>query len=190
MTALLAPAITDATRREFLAVLGLAGLLTACGERSEPGTAATRPVATAYGTVEVPTDPQRVVATYTDNLDVAVALELNLVAAPGARGVSRNTFPPFLPAERLRDVQRLDTYPEMAIEPVAAARPDLILNGFPDQHEQLAALAPTVTIETADTPWPDVVALLAPALGKEDLAARPGTSPTCGCPTAGRRTGS
>lgn len=53
------------TRRQFLAMLGAAGLLAACGDdggNESTSAPATRTVRADGGTVEVPAEPQRVVA--------------------------------------------------------------------------------------------------------------------------------
>lgn len=57
--------VDELTRRDFLAAMAAAGLAVACGSSEQPGEAAvgaTRAVRSDNGVVEVPADPQRVVA--------------------------------------------------------------------------------------------------------------------------------
>lgn len=63
----LPPIVDDVTRRQFVAMLGAAGLLAACGddsdgEREAATGPAVRTVTADDGPIEVPTDPRRVVA--------------------------------------------------------------------------------------------------------------------------------
>lgn len=171
------PVVADGTRREFIAGgLTLAALLAGCGGEDEPELEATRRVRGDFGVVEVPTRPKRVMTTYTDTLDLAVALELPLAAAPGARGSAKNPFPAFLPDAPLRGVKRINTYPDQSIEEFAATRPDLILNSYPDRklHDQLSQIAPTITIapEAGKPTWQQIITRLAAAFGKQELAER------------------
>lgn len=172
-----ASAADGVSRREFISLLTAAGLLTACSRSEEPPppTPATRTVDSDFGPVDVPANPQRVVATYTEVLDWAVALDLPIVGAPGARGLATNPFPPFLPADALRDAQRLTTYADSGIdlEPLAATRPDLILNTFTERetHDRLAKVAPTLTLSPYTEPartWQQVLPLYAAAVGREE----------------------
>lgn len=66
--------IDDAYRREFLGVLAATGLLTACSTAPPPTpAAATRPFDGAYGRAGLPLAPQRVIAMYATDTDVAAA---------------------------------------------------------------------------------------------------------------------
>lgn len=170
------PVVDNGTRREFLAgAAALTALLAAgCGGADTGATAETRTVESARGPVEVPVDPRRVATTYTDLLDVAVALGLPVAGAPGARGSGSNPFPRFLPADRLGGATRLNVYPEVEIEALAAVRPDLILNSYAEDdvlHERLSAIAPTLSIAAVpgELTWQDIVLRLADAFGRRQV---------------------
>lgn len=99
-SALLAPAdevaIEAATRRQFLTLLGTSGLLTACasGPAASPTGPTTRTVRHAFGTTEVPTAPQRIIAALGQQ-ELELLLALGTWAPPRCRsrrsGSSRST---------------------------------------------------------------------------------------------------
>jgi iron complex transport system substrate-binding protein len=140
--------VDDGTRRELL-VAG-AGLLalgfTACGDGADgEAGSATRRVRHFYGTTEVPTDPQRVFAGYTQTL--ANLLELG---APVVGGPEPNIAGDYL-GGRLADVESVGKLSAINVEAVAALRPDVLITvGAPDNdfarelYEQLRSIGPTV----------------------------------------------
>jgi iron complex transport system substrate-binding protein len=164
-----------ATRREFLALLGAAGLLTACGAPQAPApAAATRPHDGAYGRVELPTAPQRVVTMYATDTDVALVLGLPLV---GAYATAAGAFPPYQ-ADRLTGVPPVATWPDPDYEAIAALAPDLVLHGdgynTPEHGPALAAIAPVLALPeelAAPSRWRPRLAEVAALLGREDAAA-------------------
>ncbi len=86
MSALLAPPVDDATRRQILGGAGLLLFTAACGRDAPPGGV---PAATdgfpvtidhALGTTTIPRAPERVVALGDQDADIAVALGMRPVA--------------------------------------------------------------------------------------------------------------
>jgi iron complex transport system substrate-binding protein len=124
-----------------------------------------------YGTTEVPTDPQRVVALSEEFLLAdLLALGVTPIAStsndPGA-------FLGLDPAdtEGIENIASVD----FNLEQLAALRPDLLL-AYPDYielvgYDLLAAIAPTVAIGTVDSDWREQLELTAAVFGAEDLAA-------------------
>ncbi len=166
--------VEDATRREFLALLGAAGLLTACATPGPAPVAATRPHDGAYGRVELPTAPQRVVTMYATDTDVALVLGLPLAGAyAGAPGA----FAPYQ-AERLTGVTPVTTWPDPDYESIAALGPDLVLHidGYysPEHRETLTGIAPVLALPeelAGASEWRPRLAEVAALLGREDAAA-------------------
>lgn len=174
MTTALAPAVDDATRRDFLALLA-AGLLTGCTPTAseEPPAAVTRSYVGGFGPVELPVSPQRVAAMYATDSDIALVLGIPLV---GAYGPTPTAFPPYQ-ADRLTGVQPLITFPEPNYEAIARLRPDLILNGSgaytPEQHDPLSAIAPVLAFPDPvfeASRWRDQLREAATALDRAPLA--------------------
>lgn len=136
---------------------------------SQPsGSGATRAIEHARGTVDVPDEPQRVVVLEPVELDTAVALGVTPVGAAVASNVAG--VPSYLGVDGVAPV---GTVPEPDLEAIAALRPDLIL-GTESRHsklyDQLAAIAPTVFMQTQADPWQDNVLLVGEALGQKERA--------------------
>jgi iron complex transport system substrate-binding protein len=154
-------------------VLGTA--LTACGSSSESASSsgapasstATRTVASAFGQVSVPAQPQRVVALGESALDAALALGVRPVGALAARG---GTGVPAYLTELAGPVPIVGTVRETNLEEVVKARPDLILTSAGttrQQYDALAALAPTVVpVSTGTGEWQAETRAHAEALGR------------------------
>lgn len=112
-------ASVDVTRRKFLAMLGAAGLLTACGgnrNNEKPG-AATRTVTSDEGPVKVPSDPKRVVA-------AIGSFETDMMAV-GVVPVLTTTFAG--PWVNLPDSMKITNNIPPTPEELVAVRPDLIV---------------------------------------------------------------
>jgi iron complex transport system substrate-binding protein len=154
------PGIEDITRRDFLIGGAAALLLGGCrgsGDGQDTGndeSARTRTVDTPRGQVEIPAEPQRVIAIYTHDLANALALGLPVIAGPGTTGQPDAPFPDYLKrmfGEELAGVTPIAYQPEINFEQLAALRPDVILSGiFGDAvddpgYERLDEIAPTVT---------------------------------------------
>lgn len=162
-------------RRQVLAALVAAGVLAACGEDSaaveEAAGTATRTIDNAFGTFEVPTDPQRVVGWEgRRDLETALALGLSPIAI-GSNALDDGELAPFVDF----DVEGVAviTQTEPDLEQIAALRPDLILTrgsnieAFLDELRPLAPLVPV----GADGPWRPDLEQVAEALGRTDALA-------------------
>jgi iron complex transport system substrate-binding protein len=186
------PSPARPTRRAFLLGATATGLLVACGDDDEtagprgPGSSTTgavgtattapadgpRPVEADFGPFALAAPPARVVAGYDTDTDVAIVLGLPLAGAPGARGTADRPFPEYQPAEALVGVTRVATFsPALNLEQVAAARPDLILDGafgLEERYDDLSAIAPTLSYNGAVSEgWRAGLRLVATALGRE-----------------------
>ncbi|MDO9380611.1 MAG: iron-siderophore ABC transporter substrate-binding protein [Nocardioidaceae bacterium] len=157
--------------------LSLAGVLvaTGCGGSSDDAPAAessTVSVDTAFGAVEVPQDPQRVVALGWGDAETALALGVQPVGASDWLAFGGEGVGPW--AEGLYDeAPELIGTLEPELEKIAALRPDVILDtksaGTQERYDALAKIAPTVSIkeggEQYNTSWRDQVDLVSQALG-------------------------
>jgi iron complex transport system substrate-binding protein len=164
-SALLRPSLIATT--SICALLLLSGC-SAAAPAEESDTAvgsATHAVDHARGTTDVPDSPERVVTLEPLELDTAVAVGIEPVGAAGASN------PAYLDADGVKPV---GTVPEPDLEAIAALKPDLILGTearHSELYEQLAAIAPTVFIETQADPWRDNAILIGEALGRQDEVA-------------------
>lgn len=167
-------------------VAALALPLAACGTSSadEEAPAAaeeTRTVTHMYGETEIPADPRNVVSVSVTATSALLSLDVP-VAASATTGTSALTddngfFAQWAEVADERDVQPL-AGPEVDIEEVASAQPDLIVgNGFGADavdeavYEQLSAVAPTVVYGESDMAWLEVTDQYAEAFGRQDRAA-------------------
>lgn len=159
------------------AALVLTGVVACSATDAAPAgesSAAPRTVTDPSGkTVEIPADPEQVFGMYTTDLDYAITLGLGLTKVQSIREFSVG-FPDFFPQEQLKGLQPLVNFPEPKFEQIAAAQPDVIINGLgyeggPDAAK-LAAIAPTFTYNGFDGDWRDDFNALAAAFGKESTA--------------------
>ncbi|MFP8886271.1 ABC transporter substrate-binding protein [Streptomyces mangrovi] len=157
---------------QALAVSALLMGVAACGgtasgdDGGSQGTAATRSVETAYGSVEVPAEPKRVVALGDTSLDTALYLGIEPVGTSSARGA--DTAPGYL-GEKAESVPLVATVKEPNIEAVLKADPDLILAAprlEKSQYDALKAVAPTVVPNSDD--WQRPARTYAEALGEKE----------------------
>ncbi|MEV7776947.1 ABC transporter substrate-binding protein [Kitasatospora sp. NPDC088351] len=158
------------------AVIGALSLgLTACGSSGSGDSAGgsgdsakdgRRSVTTAFGAVEVPAEPKRVVALGDTPLDTALSLGVTPVGTSASRG--GNTAPAYLDAA---SIPLVATVKEPNIEAILNTKPDLILTAAgieKSQYDQLSAVAPTVVPKAGD--WRAVLDVYGEALGhKADL---------------------
>lgn len=124
-------------------------------------------------TVEIPGNVRRAFGMYTSDLDYAITLGLPLAPVQSIREGSVG-FPDFFPQEPLQGIEPLVNFPEFEYEKIAAAEPDVIINGLgyeggPDGRK-LAAIAPTFTYDGFDGDWRDDFKAVAAAFGKEQVA--------------------
>ncbi|MEM7324013.1 MAG: ABC transporter substrate-binding protein [Actinomycetota bacterium] len=137
------------------------------GEDADTGS---REVETSFGTVEVPNDPQRVLA-----LDEYAAMSMLAVGIEPMEVVG--SYSSLVSQEILTDagvsVERTDTS-ELNLEAIAGARPDVIVvtaeSAFMANFEPLSEIAPTVILPYI-APWRDVLADTGRIFGRDAEAA-------------------
>jgi iron complex transport system substrate-binding protein len=166
----------SSTRREFLAVLAAAGLLTACTTADRPAAPATRTVHHPLGTTEVPLAPTRVIALdRRAALPHLLALGVTPIGALTYESIIGSPFPPLV-AEQARDVAVLPvagSADDPNLEAVAALRPDLVIGwtgGIDEKYAALSAIAPTVAVDVDFTDAAVSLRAIAAALGREAAA--------------------
>lgn len=136
-------------------------LLAACGAGAGKGAEATNQAVRTVtdvteAEVQVPENPQRVIALSEPTLDAALALGITPVGTVAGRGQSG--VPNYL-AEQAGQVPLMGTVSELDYEAIGAADPDLILvdgtsvNNRPDVLEILRQIAPVVFTGYAGGPW-------------------------------------
>ena len=180
--------------RPFLrgaALLAATVLVTSCGSgdtgSSEDAAASSSPsgsgaspvtVETAFGPVEVPEDPERVVALGWSDAETALALGVQPVGASDWLGFGGEGVGPWAEG-------RYDEAPEIietlgpSLEAIAALDPDLILDtrspATQDRHDALRAIAPTIGqpegVGPYQTTWQQQLDLVGQALGREEESA-------------------
>lgn len=171
-------AAAAATRREFLALVGAAGLLVGCGTTGPDGVGTapgTRTVSNSFGTFEVPVDPQRVIGLEgRRDLETAVALGLG-IAAVGSNAVIDGEQASFVPFDVASVPMIEQTEPNL--EQIAGLRPDLVLtrgSNITELRDELATLAPLVPVDAdGEITWRPDLEQVAATLGREDRLAGP-----------------
>jgi iron complex transport system substrate-binding protein len=161
-------------RRPLLAaVLALALLAAGCGDDERAAGPATRTFEDAAGrSVEVPTEPRRVVALSEPTVDGMLAVGLKPIAIAGGRGQAG--APNYL-AGRVRGTPLAGSLGQPNLERIAALRPDLILlDGTSAQHpdvaDKLERIAPTVYVSRNSEDWRAAFTVLGDVLGRADGA--------------------
>lgn len=150
-----------------MSVFALAGALslTGCGtggDGSAPdGTARTRTVEAANGTVEVPASPERIAVLWRPTLAAVTQLGHGVVGTMGTPGADGYGLAPFLPEDvdgaDLTLVTNSPAEDDVNIEELATAEPDLIIGVSTPMGTQaemvdhLEAIAPTVLLEWEGT---------------------------------------
>jgi ABC-type Fe2+-enterobactin transport system substrate-binding protein len=175
-------------RRRFglVALTGVVALvLAACGGEQTPATDATTPatrsVAHARGTTEVPQAPQRVVSASITMTGTLLGLDAPVVATASTRPgpvADENGF--FLQWASVAVEQGVASLggPQAPIEAIAAQRPDLIVGSAvgqdavtEDVYARLSQIAPTIVFNHSASSWQEMSAELDAALGREEQAA-------------------
>ena len=176
--------LAQGTALTVLAVLSLS----ACGTEEQPAAASDDtdsaadsafPVVIehAFGTTEIPEEPERVVTVGFNDQDFVLALGVTPVGTREYLGFDYDTRPW---AEEALDGEVLPTVggDEINVEQVAALEPDLIVGiySFMDEetYELLAGIAPVVAqsyeYDVGGTPWQEQTLLTGRALGREEQA--------------------
>lgn len=144
------------TRSHLIALLALLGILmAACGGNIETKplvvvseTDTTRTIEHTFGTTEISTNPQRVIALgeegmLADLLDAGITPVASIVNLP-------EDLPAFINSEEVTNVELYSSSTNASIERLAALEPDLIIGTafFIDQigYETLAQMAPTIAV--------------------------------------------
>jgi iron complex transport system substrate-binding protein len=152
---------TRTSARRVAAVLTAAPLalvLAACGGTADAGAepdaaestaaASTVTIEDNHGSVEVPVDPERVVALDNHVFETLASWDVPLVAAP--KGImGEGLWPAYTEDEAVLDI---GTHREPNLESIVAAEPDLIIGGyrFSDSYDDIVAQNPdAVVIEIA-----------------------------------------
>lgn len=162
------------------AALALALTLTACssdnGDTTDSSEAGGVVVTDMFGDVEVPANPQRVVALGWSDAETALALGVQPVGASDWLGVGGNGLGPWVDETYDTDPTIVGTF-DVDMESVAALAPDLILwtRSTNDKavYDDLSEIAPTVaappgTDVAYGTTWDGQTEIVAQALGKVD----------------------
>ena len=162
------------------AALAFAFTLTACssdaGDGADSSEAGGVVVTDMFGDVEVPANPQRVVALGWSDAETALALGVQPVGASDWLGVGGNGLGPWVDETYDTDPTIVGTF-DVDMESVAALAPDLILwtRSTNDKavYDQLSDIAPTVAAPPGTdiaygTTWDAQTEIVAQALGKVD----------------------
>ncbi len=171
------------------AALTTAGALAACGSGDDGGAAPSSPaegggafpvtVSTAFGDVEVPEEPRRVVALGWSDAETALALGVQPVGASDWLAFGGEGVGPWAEGRYDEAPEIIETL-EPSLEAVAALEPDLILDtrspATPERYEALSAIAPTIGqpegTEAYLTTWQQQLDLVGQALGRTEEAAQ------------------
>ncbi|MFZ4895691.1 ABC transporter substrate-binding protein [Plantibacter sp. Mn2098] len=178
--ATVAPASPRSTRRAARALTRVVGIalvaavLTACSSTTaSSGTASgeTHTLTTAYGTVEAPVSPERVVAASYDTPWQLMSLGVKPIATQDYGKWIKE----FTPEEQqfVKGLPTIGTFGEVNFEAIAKEKPDIIV-GDADEIDQatykrLSAIAPTIVAKGKSRgDWAAVTEQLAAAVGKTD----------------------
>jgi iron complex transport system substrate-binding protein len=160
------------TRREFIAILGAAGLLVACGDDPDTDSGSTRAptsrsIDAANGTIEVPTRPERVVALDGYGLDTLFTVGFDPIGRPNLGEVNE-----YLHERVTSEMTDVGSAYSLSIEAVAALEPDLILGPSENTDlpvEVLSEAAPVVVAPHDDSgDWRAASEVYADAVGRSD----------------------
>lgn len=147
------------------------------GSPAEPGGAFPVTVETAFGPVEIPEEPQRVVALGWSDAETALALGVQPVGASDWLGFGGEGVGPWAEGRYDSAPEIIETL-EPSLEAVAALEPDLILDtrsdGTQERYDQLSRIAPTVGapegVGPYQTTWQQQLDLVGQALGRDEQA--------------------
>lgn len=132
------------------------------------GGSGTRTVKDAYGDVEVPVNPQRVVVLASAGLDNVLALGGKPVGAPYSISVNANFFAHL--AGQTDGIENTGTTDQPSLEAIAKLNPDLII-GQKDTHEavyeDLKTIAPVYMTDRLPGEWKELLGDQADAVNKQ-----------------------
>jgi ABC-type Fe3+-hydroxamate transport system substrate-binding protein len=163
----------ELSRRRLLggaAVFGLSALtLTACSSTSGSSSGDTRKVSSAYGTVELPVAPKRVVATDNPSMVTSFDVGLTPLGNPDGSYLKSN-----LPPKYWADIKDMKSIGGDKLDPdkVASLNPDVII-GLTNyisksQFATLQKIAPVYVLPTTPMSWQQTAAHFADALNRAD----------------------
>ncbi|MGO1183271.1 MAG: ABC transporter substrate-binding protein [Micrococcaceae bacterium] len=172
-----------AVRRACVTVAAAAVLLTGCSadtpaddgsagaEETTQASSETRTVETAQGTVDVPTDPQRVVSLNYSLTGYLFNLDLPVIATTSRDFDYDGSFPEeWADAAATENTEWLTWSADgFDLEAILEADPDVIIAGglgFPqglavDAYDELSKIAPTVIVDAELEPWQEQLEFLA-----------------------------
>jgi len=131
-------------------------------------TTATRTVKDAYGDVEVPENPKRIVVLDIGALDNLLELGIKPIGAPSILSAG-DPYPAYL--KGTDGIENIGSVNEPNLEAIDALKPDLII-GNKDAHEairdQLKQIAPTVFVESLGVTWKANLLLHAESVNKQE----------------------
>ncbi|GAA1670863.1 Fe3+-citrate ABC transporter substrate-binding protein [Mycolicibacterium murale] len=125
---------------------------------------------TERGDIEVPADPQRIVALSGAQLDALCALGLQARVVAAALPDGSDQQPAYL-GTAIHDLPDVGTRSAPDLAAIAAAGPDLILGGqAPQPSGDYFAIAPTVLMADSADRWQDTVRAVGAATGRRQAA--------------------
>jgi len=130
-----------------------------------PEAPAVRTVKDAYGDVQVPVKPERIVVLDIGALDNLLAMGVKPVGAPSILAAG-DPYPAYITGTE--GIANIGSVNEPNLEAIDALKPDVII-GNKDTHDQihstLAEIAPTVFVETLGVTWKENLLLHADTIG-------------------------
>lgn len=117
----------------------------------------TRTITTSMGDVEVPANPQRVIATY--GMGDILALGVTPVATYDAKGAAYE-----------KEVAQLPVWGNFETEEIMSYNPDLLLVAGQEQYDAVSKIAPTILIPFTDLSMEERITYLGQILNKEEEA--------------------
>ncbi len=128
----------------------------------------TRTIQDAYGDVQVPMNPSRIVALDIGALDNLLEMGITPVGAPSIL-TAGDPYPRYL--KGTEGIENIGSVNEPNLERIDALKPDLIIGNKDTHdaiHDQLKQIAPTVYVETLGVTWKENLKLHADAVNKQE----------------------
>lgn len=166
----------------YVAIAVMLVVLTGCGSTPAETTSAsskqdtkvattadTRTIKDAYGDVQIPTQPSRVVVLDIGALDNLLELGIKPIGAPSILAAG-DPYPAYL--KGTEGIKNIGSVNEPNLEAIDALKPDLII-GNKDTHDaiykQLSQIAPTLFVNTLGVTWKENLQLHAEAVNKQEV---------------------